>query len=160
MDPLTIAGAIGIATKAFTALKSGIAVGKDIQDMAGTLGKWMSAVSDVDQAEKQAKTPPLFKKLMFSGSIEQQAIEAFAAKKKLEQQRAELKQFLIFTYGMSAWNELLAMEGKIRKDRAEMIYKKKEAIQKFINVIAIIVLTLTIFGFFALLIYLWKNKNS
>ena len=61
---------------------------------------------------------------------------------------------------MSAWNELLAMEGKIRKDRAEMIYKKKEAIQKFINVIAIIVLTLTIFGFFALLIYLWKNKNS
>ena len=97
---------------------------------------------------------------MFSGSIEQQAIEAFAAKKKLEQQRAELKQFLIFTYGMSAWNELLAMEGKIRKDRAEMIYKKKEAIQKFINVIAIIVRTLTIFGFFALLIYLWKNKNS
>ena len=160
MDPLTIAGAIGIATKAFTALKRGIAVGKDIQDMAGTLGKWMSAVSDVDQAEKQAKNPPLFKKLMFSGSIEQQAIEAFAAKKKLEQQRAELKQFLIFTYGMSAWNELLAMEGKIRKDRAEMIYKKKEAIQKFINVIAIIVLTLTIFGFFALLIYLWKNKNS
>ena len=160
MDPLTIAGAIGIATKAFTALKSGIAVGKDIQDMAGTLGKCMSAVSDVDQAEKQAKNPPLFKKLMFSGSIEQQAIEAFAAKKKLEQQRAELKQFLIFTYGMSAWNELLAMEGKIRKDRAEMIYKKKEAIQKFINVIAIIVLTLTIFGFFALLIYLWKNKNS
>ena len=160
MDPLTIAGAIGIATKAFTALKSGIAVGKDIQDMAGTLGKWMAAVSDVDQAEKQAKNPPLFKKLMFSGSIEQQAIEAFAAKKKLEQQRAELKQFLIFTYGMSAWNELLAMEGKIRKDRAEMIYKKKEAIQKFINVIAIIVLTLTIFGFFALLIYLWKNKNS
>ena len=160
MDPLTIAGAIGIATKAFTALKSGIAVGKDIQDMAGTLGKWMAAVSDVDQAEKQAKNPPLFKKLMFSGSIEQQAIEAFAAKKKLEQQRAELKQFLIFTYGMSPWNELLAMEGKIRKDRAEMIYKKKEAIQKFINVIAIIVLTLTIFGFFALLIYLWKNKNS
>ena len=160
MDPLTIAGAIGIATKAFTALKSGIAVGKDIQDMAGTLGTWMSAVSDVDQAEKQAKNPPLFKKLMFKNSIEQQAIEAFTAKKKLEQQRAELKQFLIFTYGMSAWNELLAMEGKIRKDRAEMIYKKKEAIQKFINVIAIIVLTLTIFGFFALLIYLWKNKNS
>jgi hypothetical protein len=90
MDPLTIAGAIGVATKAFTALKNGIAVGKDIQDMAGTLGTWMSAVSDVDQAEKQAKNPPLFKKLMFKNSIEQQAIEAFTAKKKLEQQRAEL----------------------------------------------------------------------
>ena len=160
MDPLTIAGAIGIATKAFTALKNGIAVGKDIQDMAGTLGQWMSAVSDVDQAEKQAKNPPLFKKLMFSGSIEQQAIEAFTAKKKLEQQRAELKQFLIFTYGMSAWNELLAMEGKIRKERQEMIYARKEFIQKIINGIAIGILTLTIIGFIGLLIYLYKEKHS
>jgi len=160
MDPLTIAGAIGIATKAFTALKNGIAVGKDIQDMAGTLGQWMSAVSDVDQAEKQAKNPPLFKKLMFSGSIEQQAIEAFTAKKKLEQQRAELKQFLIFTYGMPAWNELLAMEGKIRKERQEMIYARKEFIQKIINGVAIGILTLTIIGFIGLLIYLYKEKHS
>ena len=160
MYPLTITAAVGIARKDFETIKAGFQLGRYVESMPGDLGRWMGAVSDVDNAEKMAKNPPLFKKLMFSGSIEQQAIEAFAAKKKLEQQRAELKQFLIFTYGMSAWNELLAMEGKIRKDRAEMIYKKKEAIQKFINVIAIIVLTLTIFGFFALLIYLWKNKNS
>ena len=140
-------------------MKNGIAVGKDIQDMAGTLGKWMSAVSDVDQAEKQAKNPPLFKKMLFSSSIEQQAIEAFAAKKKLEQQRAELKQFLIFTYGMPAWNELLSMEGKIRKERQEMIYKRKELIHKIVNGIAIGILVLTIIGFVFLLLYLWKEKN-
>lgn len=127
--------------------------------MAGTLGKWMSAVSDVDQAEKQAKNPPLFKKLMFARSIEQEAIEAFAAKKKLEQQRAELKQFLIFSYGMPAWNELLSMEGKIRKERQEMIYKRKEMMHKIINGIAIAFLVLTIIGFVFLLLYLWKEKN-
>ena len=160
MDPLTIAGAIGVATKAFTALKNGIAVGKDIQDMAGTLGTWMSAVSDVDQAEKQAKNPPLFKKLMFKNSIEQQAIEAFTAKKKLEQQRAELKQFLIFTYGMSAWNDLISMEGKIRKERQEMIYARKEMIHKIVNGIGFGFLTITVFGFLFLLLYLYKEKNS
>jgi|TARA_R100000081_G_C4792213_1_gene158502 preprotein translocase subunit SecA len=159
MDPLTIAGAIGVASKAFNAIKQGFAVGQDLDQMAGQIGKWMSAVSDVDQAEKEAKNPPLFKKLMYASSIEQQALEAFAAKKKLEQQRAELKQYLILSFGPSAWNELLHMEGTIRKERQEMIYKRKERIHKIVNGIAIGVLTLTIIGFIFLLIYLWKERN-
>ena len=52
MDPLTIAGAIGVASKAFNAIKQGFAVGQDLDQMAGQIGKWMSAVADVDQAEK------------------------------------------------------------------------------------------------------------
>ena len=159
MDPLTIAGAIGVASKAFNAIKQGFAVGQDLDQMAGQIGKWMSAVSDVDQAEKEAKNPPLFKKLVYASSIEQQALEAFAAKKKLEQQRAELKQYLILSFGPSAWNELLHMEGTIRKERQEMIYKRKERIHKIVNGIAIGLLTLTIIGFIFLLIYLWKERN-
>ena len=54
--------------------------------MEGSIGKWMSAVSDVEQADKEAKNPPLFKKLLYASSVEQQALEAFAATKKLEQQ--------------------------------------------------------------------------
>ena len=127
--------------------------------MAGSIGKWMSAVSDVDQAEKEAKNPPLFKKLMYASSIEQQALEAFAAKKKLEQQRAELKQYLILTFGPSAWNELLHTEGTIRKQRQEMIYKRKERLHKIVNAFAIGLLTITVIGFIFLLLYLWKQKN-
>ena len=159
MDPLTIAGAIGVASKAFNAIKQGLAVGQDLDQMAGQIGKWMSAVSDVDQAEKEAKHPPLFKKLMYASSIEQQALEAFAAKKKLEQQRAELKQYLILTFGPSAWNELLHTEGTIRKQRQEMIYKRKERLHKIINAFAIGLLTITVIGFIFLLLYLWKQKN-
>ena len=159
MDPLTIAGAIGVASKAFNAIKQGFAVGQDLDQMAGQIGKWMSAVSDVDQAEQEAKNPPLFKKLMYASSIEQQALEAFAAKKKLEQQRAELKQYLILTFGPSAWNELLHTEGTIRKQRQEMIYKRKERLHKIINAFAIGLLTITVIGFIFLLLYLWKQKN-
>ena len=159
MDPLTIAGAIGVASKAFNAIKQGFAVGQDLDQMAGQIGKWRSAVSDVDQAEKEAKNPPLFKKLMYASSIEQQALEAFAAKKKLEQQRAELKQYLILTFGPSAWNELLHTEGTIRKQRQEMIYKRKERLHKIINAFAIGLLTITVIGFIFLLLYLWKQKN-
>ena len=160
MDPLSIAGAIGVATKAFNTIKQGFAIGQDIDQMAGQIGKWMSAVSDVDQAEKEAKNPPLFKKLLYASSIEQQALEAYAAKKNFEQQRYELKQYLNLSFGPQAWNELLAMEGKIRKQRQEMIYKRKEMQHKIINGIAIGVLVLTIVGFIILLLYLWKEKNS
>ena len=160
MDPLSIAGAIGVATKAFNTIKQGFAIGQDIDQMAGQIGKWMSAVSDVDQAEKEAKNPPLFKKLLYASSIEQQALEAYAAKKKFEQRRYELKQYLNLSFGPQAWNELLAMEGKIRKQRQEMIYKRKEMQHKIINGIAIGVLVLTIVGFIILLLYLWKEKNS
>mgnify|MGYP003134808312 FL=1 len=128
--------------------------------MAGTIGKWMSAVSDVEQAEKEAQNPPLFKKLLYASSVEQQALEAFAAKKKLEQQRYELKQYLSLSFGPQAWNELLAMEGKIRKQRQKMIYERKERFHKIINIIAITVLTLTIIGFLFLLLYLYKHRNS
>jgi len=59
MDPVTISLAVGVASKAFSAIKQGFAVGRDIEQMSGDIGRWMGAVSDVDNAEKQAKNPPL-----------------------------------------------------------------------------------------------------
>jgi len=95
-------------------------------------------LSDVDQAEKEAKNPPIFKKLFAGKSIEQEAIEAFAAKRKAQQQRDELKQWMILTQGSKSWDELLRMEGQIRKQRQDTLYRQRERRQKFIEVIAII----------------------
>ena len=85
---------MGVASKAFETIKSGFALGKDLESMSGDLSRWMGAASDVDQAEKQAKNPPIFKKLFAAGSIEEEALATFAAKKKMEAQRYELKIFL------------------------------------------------------------------
>jgi hypothetical protein len=158
MDPLTITAAVGIATKAFNTIKAGFQIGRDLESMTGDIGRWMGAVSDVDNAEKQAKNPPLFKKLMYASSIEQQALEAYAAKKKLEQQRQELKVFLNMTFGPNSYNELLAMEGKIRKDRQKMIYERQQLKEQIINIIGIILLCLTVIGFIVFILMLLKNK--
>ena len=88
----------------------------------------VSRISDVDNAEKQAKNPPLFGKLFKAGSIEEAALSAYAAKKKLEEQRYELKIFLNMTYGPQAYEDLLKMEGQIRKQRQETIYKQQQLI--------------------------------
>ena len=115
MDPVT---AMATASAAFNTIKKGFAVGRDIEQMASDLGRWMGALSDIEQAEKEAKNPPIFKKLFANKSVEQEAMEAFAAKRKAQQQRDELKQWLQFTVGSKAWDELIKMEGQIRKQEA------------------------------------------
>ena len=135
VDPVT---AMATASAAFGAIKKGFAIGRDIESMASDLSRWMGALSDVDQAEKEAKNPPIFKKLFAGKSIEQEAIEAFAAKRKAQQQRDELKQWMILTQGSRSWDELLRMEGQIRKQRQDTLYRQRERRQKFIEVIAII----------------------
>ena len=125
LDPVTLGAAVSAATTAYNGIKKAISIGREIEDLSGELGRWMTAVSDVDNVHKNANNPSAIDKL-FNGSIEQVAIESFAAKKKLSKQRDELKNFLIGHYGMQAWDDLIKEEGRIRKARQEAIYAREE----------------------------------
>ena len=160
MDPVTISVAVGIAGKAFDAIKKGFAVGRDIEQMSGDIGRWMGAVSDVDNAEKQAKNPPLFGKLFKAGSIEEAAMAAYAAKKKLEEQRYELKIFLNMTYGPQAYDDLLKMEGQIRKQRQETIYKQQQMRRQIGEALAWLFVVALIGGFAVLVASIWIKKAN
>ena len=122
MDPVTI---IGGATVAFNALKKGFALGKDLQDMSGQLTQWAGAMSDLSYAEQKNKNPPWWKALN-GGSVEAEALEIFTAKKKAEAMRKELKDWISFSMGPSAWDELVATEGRIRKQKKDQEYRKAE----------------------------------
>ena len=130
-------------------------MGRDVETMAGDLGRWMGAVSDIKKAEEYSKKPPLFKKLFQAGSVEEEAMQIFMAKKKAEDMREQLKQIIMLTRGMSAWQELLKTEADVRKRRQKMIYDQKERQKKLIDGILIGVLvficTGAIVGFIILL---------
>ena len=132
MDPLTISAAISTATAAFGGIKKAFMAGRELDAMTQDLSRWMGAVSDVANIEKRAKNPSMFQKVFNGQSIEQEAIEAFAAKKKLDQQRDELKTFIMFTHGTKAWDELIQMEGQIRKRRQKEVYEAQERKEKII----------------------------
>ena len=132
MDPITISAAISTATAAFGGIKKAFMAGRELESMTQDLSRWMGAVSDVSNIEKREKNPSLFSKVFNGQSIEQEAIEAFAAKKKLQQQRDELKTFIMFTHGTKAWDELIQMEGQIRKRRQKEIYEAQERREKII----------------------------
>jgi hypothetical protein len=137
IDPIT---ALATATSAFNLIKKGFEVGRDVESMGSDLGRWMGAMSDLKKAEEYAKKPPLFKKIFNAGSVEEEAMAAFMAKKKAEDMRDELKKLISWTRGPSAWDELLRMEADIRKKRQQAIYDQQERQRKLFEGIAIVVL--------------------
>lgn len=144
VDPIS---AVALATGAFNTIKAGFAAGREIESMAGDLSRWMGAVSDIKKAEEYNKKPPLFKKIFNAGSVEEEAMQIFMAKKKAEDMRAELKNLISFTRGPAAWDELLATEGDIRKKRQKAIYDQQERQRKVIEAIMIVILMVAILGF-------------
>tara|TARA_E500000331_G_scaffold352190_1_gene400242 strand:- start:1180 stop:1656 length:477 start_codon:yes stop_codon:yes gene_type:complete len=143
MDPVT---AIAAASTAFGLIKKGFAAGRDIESMYSDIGKWMGACSDVNHSVKMANNPPVFKKLFAGSSVEQEAMDAFAAKKKAEAMEEELRNWINLTHGPNAWNELLKMQVKIRKQRQETLYKQAELRRNILQVIGIILLGIVFVG--------------
>ena len=129
MDPVSC---VMMATGAFKALKGAIGAGKDLQDMTSQLATWGKAFSDFTNLEEREKNPPFWKKT-FKGSDEETALEIFANKKKMEQMRQEIKDHISWNYGPSAWEEVLQIEAKMRRQRKEELYKKQERIDAIIN---------------------------
>ena len=149
IDPITI---IGGATVAFNAIKKGIAVGKDLQDMHGQLSQWAGAMSDLGQAEKKANNPPWWKSL--GGSVEEEALAVWNAKRKAEAMREELRQHISFVYGPSAWDELVRTEAKIRKQKKDHEYRKAELQEAIITWSLTGLLLLIFFSGLAAVVYM------
>ena len=104
--------------------------------MASDLSRWMGALSDLEQAHKESLQPPIFKKLFAGSSVEEEAANVWAAKRKATAQRDELRQWVQLTLGQKAWQDLVAEEGRIRKRRQETLYRQRERRRKFVEIVA------------------------
>ena len=62
------------------------------------------------------------------------------------------------TFGPNSYDELLAMEGKIRKDRQKLIYERQQLKEQIISVVGIIILCATVLGFIVFILMLLKDK--
>ena len=140
MDPMS---AIAIAGTAFNAIKAGFEHGREIETMAGDIGRWMGAIKDVKDGAKQ-------KKKKSYGSIEEEAFEEFAALKEAERMENELRQFVNMNYGPQSWNEIVRIQAEIRVREQEAIAQarreREEAIERMCIWVAVIaVLGLIVF---------------
>lgn len=150
IDPLT---ALGAASAALSGLKKLINAGREIEDCVGVLGRWFSAVSDIHQAEREAKNPPLFRKLLHSGSVEEEALRATVARQKLYEQEKELRELITLRYGLDVYRDMMQMRKSIREKRQREVYRQKELRRKFLD--AVLIATLIAAGAFVLIGSVW-----
>ena len=109
MDPVT---AFGVATTAYKTIVAGFKVGKQVESMSKDLGRWMGAIQAVKEGHSKKKNR------MF-GSVEEEALETFAMKKKAIAMENELRTFVNYNYGPNAWNEVIRIQADIRKQKKE-----------------------------------------
>ena len=147
IDPIT---AFTAASAAFSGLKKAIAVGKDLTSMGSQLSTWSKAVADIDFLEQKAKKPPMYK--MFSDT-QASALDIWAKKQKLKEMREELRSHISWTYGPSAWDEIVRIEAQQRKAQREAVYAKEEFKQKIIDMVLIAVAIATGIAVLALIFY-------
>jgi hypothetical protein len=154
LDPITV---IATASAAYNALKKGIEIGRELQDMSGQLATWAGAISDIEFLAKKAENPPWWK---VGGNVQAEAIELFAAKKKIEAQRAELKTYVQYTYGQSGWEELLRIEAQVRKRKQATDHRAAEIKERLITVVIVgLVLAAGIAGLALLAFILWQANQ-
>lgn len=155
MDPVSI---IAAATTAYNAIKKGIEIGREMQDMGGQLATWAGAISDIDFLERKNEDPPWYR--AFSKSVQAEAIEIFAAKRQLEQQRNELRTYIQYSMGQSAWDELLRIEAKVRMQRSEHEHRRAEVKEMIVSGLLIFAMVTSVTGFLTVVAWLYMENHQ
>lgn len=118
IDPIT---ALSVAASAVSNAKQLLAAGRDA---TSALSKFAGAVSDVNYAAEKAKNPSIWKSL--TGSAEAEAIEIFAAQKKVQAMKKDVETLISFTYGPKGLEEYKNTLRRVREQRKKTEYRKAE----------------------------------
>lgn len=125
IDPIT---ALSVASTAVSQMKQLINAGRDTtQAMSKFAGAW----ADINEAERQAKNPPWYK--TFSGSMEERAAQAFAAKKKAQELKKDLENMIRFVHGPTGLQEYKDILRDMRKQKEKTDFRKAKLKQAIIE---------------------------
>ena len=137
IDPITAAAT---ATKAYAMVKALVEAGREAHDVMGQIGQWYGAASDVLYAENKAKNPNPFKKIVFSKSVEAEALQLFALKQKMISQQKEILHIINLAYGAQGLEDFRALKKQVVKERKEAVYRQMEMRQQIAQGFLLIVL--------------------
>lgn len=122
MDPLSL---IAMASTTFKGIQTLVNKGAEIEAVAQKLGAWYSYAADIKEAEQEAEKPGVFKKLFQGNTVEQQALNSVIAKKKLEEQEKQIRELIVWAYGVETYQEMIMLRRKIKAQREQIIYKQR-----------------------------------
>lgn len=129
IDPVS---AVATATAAYNALQKGIAMGRELESMANTLGTWFDACRQVKDAQNEIENPPLFKSLTNKQSVEQEALLNMQRRKRIAQQEYDLRMTICLRYGEQAYIEMMRDRDTITANRKRQAERQAHKRKNFV----------------------------
>ena len=126
MDPITIGLAFSAAQSAVSYIKQAIALGKDVNSLAGQFGKFFEASDSIHRARSKvnAKASRLGKT---DAELGREALEIAMHSDALRQAERELKDTIIWTLGKpEVWTRMTEERTRLFKERAEAEYEEEK----------------------------------
>jgi len=115
----------------FTAIKTGVKLGKDIHSLGKDLGKMWTAIDDAKNTHAQASKG--------KGSAQEKALSTYINAVRARDLEDQLRSIIIDTRGFKGWNELQAIRQQVMKEEREGRYKAMQRRNQINNIIGIIV---------------------
>ena len=139
MDPITI------ATSAFTAIKSGVAVGKELHSLSGQIIKFVKQMNVVEEEHKKEKSK-------WFTTTNEEALDSYFKLKQVHDMENQLREMFMLYGAPNAWSEFIAIRTDIKKKRQAAIAKKKKEREDFIMICAYGALAIALIGLISLLL--------
>ena len=137
-----LAVALSMANAAFNGIKRAVDAGREVEDCASYFGKFFDAKDQLNEARQVAQNQPVVNKIFSGSSVEAQALEATAAKHKIEQLEKELREYLIWSGQGAFYEDMMIERRRIKQARAAEAKRKAENRKFLIDVSTIGLATL------------------
>lgn len=101
---------ISLATSAFAAIKSGVEIGKQLNDLSHHIVKFVKQMNVVEEEHKKKKSS------WFTSSNEE-ALDTYFKLKKVHDMENQLRELFMWYGAPNAWDEFIAIRSDIRKKK-------------------------------------------
>jgi hypothetical protein len=128
MDPITIGLAFSAAQSAVSYIKQAIALGKDVNSLAGQFGKFFEASDAIhrERSKVKAKGSKLGKT---DAELGHEALQIAMHSDALRQAERELKDMILWTLGKpEVWARMIEERTRLFKERAEAEFEEEKRI--------------------------------
>lgn len=140
---------------ALAAIKAAVSAGQELVNVTKQIGEFFDGVDDLRNKHNKKKNS------VFNNEDEN-AMETFIALQKAKDAEEELRQIVIATRGYSAWQELLSIRARVRREKKEREEEqarlKAERFEAFVIWGSIGLIFVMVFGFAIVILLAQQGK--
>jgi hypothetical protein len=150
-----IGAALSVASSAFSMIKKAVESGREAEDLYNYFARFFDAKEQISEQAIKGSTHSKVKKLFAGDSVEAEALQVTAARRKVKQMEDELRDFLIYTGQSDFYDEMMKERRVIRQRRvkaAKEAAERKAQLQDGIAIVLLMVMSAILIGGMTLLI--------